>query len=120
MAGPMLIKPLQANQGIWAAWSVAWTGIASICLLLVLIFETGPGVKVQQKIGPIDLGPTWVAAWDHGNRSFDTVNLQYVTDVQVEQLMLMLFGVAMFATGLAIAPLYQKDESAAGEPPAAV
>lgn len=110
----MAHEPPKLNTGtalnlVVSAWSLTWTGLGSLALLLVLILESA-----------------YV--------TFDKVALKYIQDVTVPAIVqplfgatmttlelqewtLILFGIALICTGLAIMPLYQKDEPAAAIAP---
>lgn len=92
-----------------SAWSLTWTGIALLLLGALLFLESQYVTfdkEAQRYISEVALRPPLF-----GRTTITTLELQ--------QWMLMLFGGSLMATGLAIAPLYQKDESAAALAPEA-
>jgi|GEM_PF-4294543 len=108
MAGhePPKLNTDTALNLVVSAWSLTFTGLASLALLVVLILETKYVTfdKVAQQYIHTATIPNFLAGLFGGRTQISTLELQEAG--------LIFFGISMICTGLAIMPLYQKDEPA--------
>lgn len=94
---------------VMSAWSLTWAGLGGVVLVLILWLEAyyvAFDKEAQQYLHSVTL-PFVMPGF--GRAELSTIELQQVT--------LILFGIALICTGLAIMPLYQKDEPAAALAP---
>lgn len=113
MAGhePPKLNTDTALNLVVSAWSLTWTGLASIALLLVLILEASyvtfdPATQRYLHDATV---PGFLAPLFGGSTHISTLQLQ--------EYGMIFFGICMICTGLAIMPLYQKDEPATAAAP---
>lgn len=86
MAGPPMLDKNTAINAVANLWSLAWAGIAMALTL-------------------------WVFIWELKYTTFDKAADNYIVggNLELQKQLLIIFGCAMIATGLAIMPLYQRD-----------
>lgn len=121
MAGhePPKLNTDTALNLVVSAWSLTFTGLATLALLVVLTLEVGYVTfdKAAQQYIHSSTIPQFLAFLFGGRTTISTLELQ--------ECGLIFFGISMICTGLAIMPLYQKDEPATAlapepdKPPAA-